>query len=152
MLANHPYEEVAYDVYPVDLPGIKYGIGRIGQLNEPMALRNYAQFVKESLGLSGIRYSGDENQLIHRVAVLGGAGSEWASHALANGAEVLVTSDCDHHDVAEAWQDGLAIIDATHAALEHPVLPVLCDYLRQRIPQNVTVEVCTMNDDPFHFV
>ena len=37
MLEAHPYEEVAYDIYPLDLPGRSFGLGRIGRLPEKPA-------------------------------------------------------------------------------------------------------------------
>src|SRR5579875_1029395 len=114
MQKAHPYEEVAYDVYPLHIPGKTYGIGRVGNLSAPLSLREFAVRVKNALGLQGIRYAGDPDLQVQRVSVLGGSGRDWVPHSIAKGAQVLVTSDCHHHDVAEAWQDGLAMIDATH--------------------------------------
>ena len=38
MLKAHPYEEVAYDLYPMDLKGRSFGLGRAGKLTEPIKL------------------------------------------------------------------------------------------------------------------
>jgi dinuclear metal center YbgI/SA1388 family protein len=152
MLDAHPYEEVAYDIYPLLLPGKRYGIGRIGDLQSPVHLQEFAESVKIKLGLHGIRFGGNPNLLVSRVAVLGGAGGNWAKHAMEQGAQAFVTSDSDHHEVAEAWQDGLAIVDATHAAMERPVLEVLCSYIRQHVPSDIQVEVSNLPEDPYHFL
>jgi dinuclear metal center YbgI/SA1388 family protein len=151
MLAAHPYEEVAYDLYPLEIMGKAYGIGRVGNLPSPSTLADFARHVKEALGLPHIRFGGDTDAPVRRVAVLGGSGGKWVSKAIAQGADVLVTSDCDHHVVAEAWQDGLAIIDATHAALERPVLEAVRDRLRERFPA-LRIEIADVVEDPFTWV
>ena len=38
MVTAHPYEEVAYDVYPLDNKGETLGLGKIGYLQEEMTL------------------------------------------------------------------------------------------------------------------
>ena len=53
MLAAHPYEEVAYDVYPLDNKGETLGLGKIGYLQEEMTLEQFALHVKQSLHVKG---------------------------------------------------------------------------------------------------
>ncbi|MCL6600464.1 MAG: Nif3-like dinuclear metal center hexameric protein [Alicyclobacillus macrosporangiidus] len=152
MLEAHPYEEVAYDIYPLQLMGKVSGIGRVGRLFRPMPLRDFADHVRERLGLAHIRFSGDPELTVERVAVLGGSGGRFAASAIAKGAQVLVTSDCDHHTVAEAWQDGLAIVDATHAALERPVLDKIRERLARELPDGVSIEIADVPEDPFQWI
>ena len=59
MLAAHPYEEAAYDIYPVEQTGKKEGIGRIGELPQAIPFRDFAKQLKERLGLDAIRLVGD---------------------------------------------------------------------------------------------
>ena len=58
MLAAHPYEEVAYDVYPLDNKGETLGLGKIGYLQEEMTLGQFAEHVKQSLDVKGARVVG----------------------------------------------------------------------------------------------
>lgn len=152
MLEAHPYEEVAYDLYPLDIMGEPHGMGRVGNLPAPLAMREFAAHVRDRLGLSHIRFSGDAQMQVQRVAVLGGSGGRWAAKARQMGAEVLVTADCDHHTVAEAWQDGLAIVDATHAALEVPVVERMADVLKKHLGDAVEVYVRDTEEDPFQWI
>ncbi|WDL96352.1 Nif3-like dinuclear metal center hexameric protein [Alicyclobacillus sp. ALC3] len=149
MVDAHPYEEVAYDLYPLELMGRPFGIGRVGDLDSPRSLGGFADFVRQQLGLSHIRFGGDAETVITRVAVVGGSGGRWADKARAQGAQVLVTADCDHHQVAEAWEDGLAIVDATHAALERPVLHRLREVIEEGTKRQVDVHVSALREDPF---
>lgn len=152
MRTAHPYEEVAYDLFALELQGQANGIGRIGELSGPRRLHDFAQFVRQQLGLTHIRYSGDPNLSVQRIAVLGGAGGRWADKARLKGAQVLVTSDCDHHQVAEAWETGLAIVDATHAALERPVLQKLQQVMLANVEDALDVQVSAVVEDPFTWV
>ena len=43
MLQSHPYEEVAFDIYPLENQGEMLGLGRIGQLQEEMTLKEFCR-------------------------------------------------------------------------------------------------------------
>jgi hypothetical protein len=152
MLEAHPYEEVAYDLYPLEIMGRPYGIGRVGNLPAPTSLGVFADQVRQSLGLTHIRFGGNPDLLVERVAVLGGSGGRWVAKAIEQGAQVLVTSDCDHHVVAEAWEEGLAVIDATHAALERPVLERVKSVIDQAFGHSLQVTIADVHEDPFHWI
>lgn len=152
MLDAHPYEEVAYDMYPLEIMGKAQGIGRVGRLETRMSMSKFAQHVRDALHLPHIRYSGDGDRMVETVAVQSGSGGRWASKALAMGADVLVTADCDHHTVAEALQDGIAIVDATHAALEIPVLPKIVQRLHSDFGARIEVSITSVAEDPFKWM
>jgi len=128
----HPYEEVAYDVYPVANQGKSYSLGRIGYLDSVMRLRDYAVRVKEQLGLDSIRIAGDQNIQIKKVAVISGAGASLLDKALAAKADVLVTGDVKYHEAREAVARGISIIDAGHQGTEEIVVPFLRDFLEKQ--------------------
>lgn len=46
IIKAHPYEEVAYDIYPLGNQGKRYGIGRIGTLNNAQKLEDLCEQVK----------------------------------------------------------------------------------------------------------
>ncbi|GAA3403827.1 Nif3-like dinuclear metal center hexameric protein [Paenibacillus hodogayensis] len=116
MLKAHPYEEVAYDLYPMDLNGRTFGLGRVGKLNEPERLDAFAERVKMGLDVPFVRVVGDPAKPIRKVAVLGGSGSRYVRHALFAGADVLVTGDIDYHTAQDALAAGIAIVDPGHNA------------------------------------
>src|SRR5699024_5264239 len=41
MIKAHPYEEEAYDIYPVENKGTTYGLGRVGKLAEKVHLETF---------------------------------------------------------------------------------------------------------------
>ncbi|WP_409341312.1 Nif3-like dinuclear metal center hexameric protein [Paenibacillus sp. MBLB4367] len=114
MLKAHPYEEVAYDLYPMDLKGRIFGLGRVGKLAAPTTLGEFAEYVKRALELPSVRVVGDLNRPVAKAAVLGGAGAKFVRDAQFAGADVLVTGDIDYHTAQDALAAGFAIIDAGH--------------------------------------
>src|SRR5690625_677000 len=74
MVAAHPYEEVAYDIFPLINKGTSYGLGRVGLLDQKMRLESLAEHIKETFKLSHVRVVGDLKKDVQKVAVLGGSG------------------------------------------------------------------------------
>jgi len=154
MLSAHPYEEVAYDIVPLEQAGTGFGIGRIGVLPEPMALRELAERVKERFALQGLRVVGDLDAQVKKVAVVGGDGSSFASKAIFRGADVFLTGDIGYHTAHDAQAEGLSIIDAGHN-IEKIMKQKLADYLIEQLRANgyqTEVVASGVHTDPFQFV
>lgn len=129
MLRAHPYEEAAYDIYELANDPVVYGYGRVGALAEPTSLRDFVNKVKTALGLEYARVSGNLDKPVGRVALCGGSGSSQYREAVRAGADVYVTGDTKHHDILDADDLGLAIIDAGHFHTEKPGMVALADRL-----------------------
>lgn len=114
----HPYEEVAYDLFPMLNRQQNLGMGRIGRLEKSLALDVFAGRVKESLDAGHIRVVGAGDTLVKKVALCTGSGASYLSEAIKQGADVLVTGDVKYHDARRAESEGVALIDAGHFATE----------------------------------
>lgn len=129
LLAAHPYEEVAYDLYPLhDLS--PHGFGRVGRLPSPMPLRAVAAAIRERLPAPHLRFAGEPDRLIRTLAVVGGAGDSLIGAARAAGVDCYVTGDLRHHVTLDALEQGLTLIDAGHHATEAAALPSWMERLR----------------------
>lgn len=135
LFAAHPYEEVAYDLYPLVDAGPTRGLGRIGWLPEKMTLEELAERCDRLLQPDFLNVAGDPGMIVEKVAVLGGSGADYIPAARKGGAQVFISGDLKYHDAQEAAALGLALIDAGHAATERPVLPVLAGFLKGKIEQ-----------------
>ncbi len=113
MLKVHPYEEVAYDIYPLENKGETLGLGRIGRVEE-MTLAEFANKVKKALDVPTVRVVGDLNSKVRKVAVLGGDGNKYIPAAKFKGADVYVTGDLYYHVAHDAMMMGLNVIDPGH--------------------------------------
>jgi hypothetical protein len=161
MLAAHPYEEVAYDVLelatvPGERPGPR-GHGRIGQLDQPTTLREFAGRVSEALPATahGVRVAGDPDRPVRTVVVGSGSGDFMLDTVLGTGADVYVTSDLRHHRAAEFLEhDGPALVDVAHWAAEWTWLPVVERKLLAAVGSagdTVETRVSTVVTDPWTF-
>ena len=114
----HPYEEMAYDVYAlnVTMPDAEYGLGRIGQVENPVEASEYIQHVKQALNVSHARFVGNMNKKIKTVAIIGGSGSSYIGPVKAKKADLFITGDVGFHDAQDAQEMGLNILDVGHHA------------------------------------
>jgi len=156
MLAAHPYEEVAYDLYPLANEGPARGTGRVGVPAGPgpISFAGFTEYVKNTLGVKNVRCGGDPTRQIRRVAVCAGAGAELWPDALAAGADVLVTGDVGYHAAKDMLAAGLNWIDAGHYGTEKVILPVLRDYLAEHCRQKgwaVEIFLTARQTCPFAF-
>ncbi|WP_059102645.1 Nif3-like dinuclear metal center hexameric protein [Shouchella shacheensis] len=150
----HPYEEPAYDLYPLDNEGEAFGLGRVGTIADSHTLETFAEKVKEQLGLEGVRVVGDLKKNVRKVAVLGGDGNKYMNQALRKGADVLVTGDVYYHVAHDAQMDGLSIIDAGHH-IEQIMKRGVSDRLNAVVEENgyeVEVFPSVPSTDPFQFL
>ncbi|MFD1038502.1 Nif3-like dinuclear metal center hexameric protein [Virgibacillus byunsanensis] len=152
MVKAHPYEEVAYDIFPVENEGVTYGIGRSGKLQTDMSLKDLSEHVKKVLNVQHVRVTGDLDKNISKIAILGGSGEKYIDQAIKHGADVYITGDVTFHTAQDAWQKGLSIIDPGHHA-EKVMIQAVKHYIEEQIQDN-SVEIITSvsNTDPFQFV
>ncbi|WP_127533026.1 Nif3-like dinuclear metal center hexameric protein [Paenibacillus kobensis] len=154
MLKAHPYEEVAYDLYPVDLKGRSFGLGRVGKLEEPATLGELAERVKSVFEVPFVRVVGDLSAPVRKLAVLGGSGAKYVRNAKFAGADVMVTGDIDYHTAHDALADGMMIIDPGHN-VEKIMKQRVADWLAAQLTERKsTTEVVAsaLSTEPFRLV
>ncbi|MEN1970511.1 Nif3-like dinuclear metal center hexameric protein [Lentibacillus sp. N15] len=149
---KHPYEEPAYDIYPLKNKGQTHGLGRIGALSAEMTLNDFSEHVKTVLEVPHVRVTGDMTKSVKTVAVLGGSGEKYIHDAIAKGADAYITGDITFHVAQDAWQLGLAVIDPGHH-VEKVMKQGVKQYLEQQFDQQrLDVIVSETNTEPFRFV
>ena len=116
-LEAHPYEEPAFDVYPVEDVLTRGGQGRVGSTRAATSLLSLAESAAEAFGLSEVTYAGDGERIVDRVAVVTGSGGS-LMEAAAGRADVFVTGDLHYHDAERAADLGLDLIVLPHGRLE----------------------------------
>ncbi len=94
----HPYEEVAYDIYPLANIHHQIGAGMVGNLPEAIDAEEFLLQVKKIVGIGCIKHTGIKNKKIKRVALCGGSGSFLIKDAISSGADIYLTGDLKYHD------------------------------------------------------
>jgi len=143
LLAVHPYEEVAYDIYRIENTYEMAGSGMIGELEQPMTENEFFQHVKEVFHCGIIRCSPFLNKSVKKIALCGGSGAFLAGAAMASHADVFLTADVKYHQFFEA--DGrIVIADIGHYESEQFTIEIFYELLTKKLP-NFAVHFSRIN-------
>lgn len=129
----HPYEEVAYYLQEVLNANQESGAGAIGVLEREMSTLDFLAHLKQALDLKVIKHTHFERP-IRRVAVCGGSGSFLLSKAMAQGADVFVSSDFKYHEFFEA-DNKIMVADVGHYESEQYTKELIVEILAKQLPE-----------------
>lgn len=129
LIEAHPYEEPAYDVYPLEAPRSDHSLGLIGALPEKTPLKAFARQVCKALEIDHVRFTGAPGTPVQTVALMGGAGGGSTPRVPA-GVDVFVTGDVKYHEAVDAQERGLNIVDAGHHGTEKLIVPWFAKHLK----------------------
>lgn len=151
------------DVEPLQLTGVDpisgrdYGMGRIGELVQPMSPAAFGQWCLEKFQLNGARLivnPADQKQLIKRVAILGGSGQDFWQLAKKRGADAYVTGDVSYHFAHDMIASHLTVVDAGHhiEVVCQDQLASLLKKWRQENDWDFEIITSEINTEPFKFI
>ena len=148
LLQAHPYEEPAYDIYPLESAG-DFGIGRVGALPEGTTLASLARKLRRFSGSQVMMIVGEADRPLRRAAVcVGSAGRLPFEKPRSADCDVVVTGEIRHHDALTIRHRGVCAVAMGHWESERPVLPVLAQRLSGMLA-SVKVLVSTADRGPF---
>ncbi len=147
--AAHPYEEVAYDLIPLENVDPTVSLGLRGELPKALMLKTFSKQVRAALEIDHVRTVGDPKRKVRSVAVMGGAGGGSTPH-IPGGVDVFVTGDVKYHEALDARERGLSIIDAGHHGTEKWIVPFIAELLKTRLKGLKVTSY--MESDPFTVV
>lgn len=150
MVQSHPYEEVAYDVYPLVNKNPYVGSGMTGEMGEPMDEMEFLHLVKRTFGPGCLKHSPLTGKKICKVAVCGGSGNFLISNALAAGADAFITGEIKYHDYFMA-EGKILLIEAGHYETEQ----FTKDLLYQVIKENFTTfatRISSITTNPVNYL
>jgi dinuclear metal center YbgI/SA1388 family protein len=150
MIGSHPYEEVAYDLYPVLNRNTAQGIGLTGELPEPVPETDFLLLVKKLTGLPVLRHSRLTGSDIRKVALCGGSGMSFVRHAVSSGADIYLTSDIKYHDWFDL-PDRMVLADIGHFESEVFAINVLAESLIEKFPK-FAVCLTEVNTNPIIYL
>lgn len=143
VIAAHPYEEVAYDVYPVE-NGKQYGLGRIASFENYIALPKFLDMLRYLLGADSLRINTSNlSGKVKKFAVVTGSGASLWKKCLGR-ADVYVTGDMKHHDAIDALESGMVMVDAGHFHTEK----IFMSYLAEKIEEKFDIKTVLIDEEP----
>ncbi|MEA3460521.1 MAG: Nif3-like dinuclear metal center hexameric protein [Bacteroidota bacterium] len=149
MTAAHPYEEVAYDIYPLENSDPRRGMGMIGRLEHPMEEEVFMGFLKDRFRAAVVRHSALLGKTVKKVAVCGGSGSFLLGKARARGADVFVTGDMKYHQFFEA-EGKIVVMDIGHFESEQFTRELFYDLLMKKFPK-FAVRLSETEENPIKY-
>ena len=123
------------------------GTGRIGMLEEEVALENFVRMCENVLH-TVVSYTGNPMKRVRRIAVLGGAGGSMIREAADAGADVYLTGEAKHHEGIASEVLGISLLAAGHDETERVILPVLMDRL-QGMSDDIKYSLALSDGGPF---
>lgn len=134
LLNSHPYEEVAYDIYPLENVWDQNGMGMTGYFEEAMEEHDFLNALKKIFNAGCIRYTPLLKKKIKKVAICGGSGSFLLNDAISSGADVFVSGDFKYHQFFEA-EGKILIADIGHYESEQFTKELFYESLMKKFPK-----------------
>lgn len=129
----HPYETVAYDIYPLENRFDEIGGGAIGYLPQPIEEKAFLELLKKTFSTSIIKHTAFSGKPIEKVALCGGSGKSLIINALRQKADAYITADLGYHDFFEP--DGrLLLADIGHFESEQYTSDLLERAIKEKFP------------------
>lgn len=149
--AAHPYEEPAYDVYPLEPHTGNLGAGRVGNLRTAASLEEFCRIVKGKLKTAAVQFVGDASRPVRRAGIACGAGGEFLGAAVTQKCDVLLTGEARFHTCLEARSSGVGLVVAGHYATERPAMEHLAGILTAEFP-GLVVQASQSERDPLQWM
>ena len=149
LFANHPYEEVAYEIIQLENAHQNIGMGMIGELENAMNESDFLSFLKKQMNTACVKHSTLLGKKIKKVAVLGGSGSYAIPNAKQQNADVYITADLKYHDYYQA-ENTLVLCDIGHYESEQYTKTLLYEFFTKKMP-NFAIVLSETNTNPVNY-
>ncbi|MGF1572095.1 MAG: Nif3-like dinuclear metal center hexameric protein [Sumerlaeia bacterium] len=152
----HPYEEVAFDVYPmIDANEPKFGLGLIAKLDQKITLGELADQCRQVFPVKHLGIVGEPELEVKRLAICSGAGGEVVRRWRPGFADAVLTGEMTHHQAAELRDRGAGAILLGHFASEVIVAPRLASLLGKELEAkgfSAEIIVASQEKDPIRLI
>jgi dinuclear metal center YbgI/SA1388 family protein len=147
---NHPYDEPAIDIIPLNNDNLNYGFGVLGEFEKELSFDEFANLLIDKLKLANFRYTQGQSKNIKKIAYCGGSGSDLLKDAMQNNCDAFVTADVKYHSFQDA-ENILYLIDAGHYETEFPGVIYLYDLLKNKFESKIQIYLSNKSTNPIKF-
>lgn len=150
LINSHPYEEVAYDLYPLENDFNRVGFGVVGELDNEVNEIVFLNKLKKIFSAKCVRHTKLLNKPIKKVAICGGSGSFLLNNAIREKADVFVSGDFKYHQFFDA--DGqILIADVGHFETEQITKELFYELLIKKFPK-FALHLTEINSNPINYL
>lgn len=130
------------------------GIGRLAKLKDRITLGELLSKIKSILDINTLRYTGEDDLEVEKIAVINGSGESYIYDAIKKGANCIITGDTSYHHVLDCAEKNIAVIDGGHFATEWPALKIVSNNIKNEIlKKGFTNNICIskFSKDPYKY-
>ena len=131
MLEAHPYETVAYDIFPLLNTNPDEGAGMYGDIENEMPIKDFLAKVKKDFNCDIIRHTNPHKNTIKKISWCGGSGSFLLNAAKRVNADIFITGDFKYHEFFDA-DNQIIIADIGHYESEQFTIGLIGDLLSEK--------------------
>ena len=162
LLAAHPYEEPAFDLYPLQNSWQQAGAGVIGELEAPETELEFLKRIKKTFEVGCLKHNKLTGREIQTVALCGGgggvfflfgsygAGAFLMPLAIRNHADVFITGEIKYHDYFGHDTD-ILLAEIGHYESEQYTKEIFYTIIRDLFPA-VEVQPSKVNTNPIKYM
>lgn len=150
LLKAHPYEEPAFDLYPLKNAWTQVGAGMVGELEEPETELEFLKRIKKTFEVGCLKHTRLSGRLIQRVALCGGAGAFLLPRAVGAGADVFLTGEVKYHDYFSYEQD-ILVAEIGHYESEQYTKEIFYSIIQEMFPA-LAVQMTRVNTNPIKYL
>lgn len=130
---NHPYEEVAFDIYQLENTYQNIGSGMTGELETPISENDFLEKLKLIFKVKFIKHTPLLNKLIKKVSLCGGSGSFLLKNAIHSKSDIYISSDFKYHEFFDA-ENQILIADIGHYETEQFTPEIFYEIISNKFP------------------
>jgi len=149
LLSEHPYEEVAFDLYPLSNKLSRIGSGLTGELEKGLNEGDFLKLVKTVLKCDRLKYTEKTGKIVKKVALCGGSGRFLLKNAINSNSDAFITSDFKYHEYFEV-EGKLLLIDAGHYETEQFTPEIFYDIIQKKFP-TFAIRLSKIKTNPVNF-
>jgi len=146
---SHPYEEVAYDLYPINNSYTEEGAGVLGSFSKGMNESDFLNFLKNSLETDCIRHTKFLQKNVKKIAIGGGSSGFLLDDAKKAGADAFISADFKYHHFFDA-DNAILIADIGHYESEKVTKEIFYEVLTENF-HNFAVHFSKINTNPINY-
>ena len=147
---NHPYEEIAYQIFILDNKIQSIGSGLVGELDEPVDSILFLKQLKKIMNLELVKHSHVTGDAIKKIALCGGSGSFLIDEAIYSNADIFITSDIKYHQFFDI-DNKIILADIGHYESEQFTKNLVYDYLTKKFTK-FAILLSKVNTNPINYL
>lgn len=150
LLSAHPYEEPAFDLYPLENEWTQAGAGIVGELETPETELEFLKRIKKIFEVECVKHNRLTGREIQKVALCGGAGAFLIPQAIRSGADFFITGEIKYHDYF-VHEDEILLAEIGHYESEQYTKEIFYSIIRDLFP-NFALHLSKINTNPIKYL